>query len=225
MRTHTSQFKAAASLAMMLATGAFAQEPAATAPSADSVTKPAPATQAAATQAEISETAASESLDSKRSPGPKNSAFTIHPILSMLVRGLHVSYEGPIGNDGKTAFEIPVYLGYSERVFDNPTLFTGSGFGIRRYLTEAGKGTYISPEIEIVNVHRFESGEDSSSNYLIVAPTVRMGYKWRWEIFTMEAGAGAAFIYGRITSGRWQNEENNMKGLFPFGHFALGIPI
>lgn len=159
----------------------------------------------------------------REAPAGKTSAFTIHPILSLAVSGLHVSYEMAF-KGGRTALEIPVYLGYNERVYNNPMLFLGSGIGIRRYLTNPGQGTYICPQIEIVNIHRFERGSDSVGNIVVFAPTLRMGYKWRWEIFTMELGAGAAFINANATQGKWnQDEEINI--LLPMGHFALGIPF
>lgn len=160
---------------------------------------------------------------SREAPAGKTSAFTIHPILSLAVSGLHVSYEVAL-KGSRTALEIPVYVGYNERVYNNPMLFLGSGIGIRRYLTNPGQGTYICPQIEIVNIHRFERGSDSVGNVVVFAPTLRMGYKWRWEIFTMELGAGAAFINANATKGKWnENEEINI--LLPMGHFALGIPF
>jgi hypothetical protein len=201
MRTYRSLIAKAAAAGMLLAAGIGAQEPAI---AADIDTAP-------------------EAVASRETPSTKTSAFTIHPILSLAVSGLHVSYEIALGG-GRTALEIPAYLGYNERVYDNPMLFLGSGLGIRRYLTEAGKGTYICPQIEIVNIHRFERGPDSVGNIVVVAPSVRMGYKWRWEIFTMELGAGAAFISANATTGKW-NEDEEMSVLIPMGHFALGIPF
>ncbi|HKP97685.1 MAG TPA: hypothetical protein VJ385_18230 [Fibrobacteria bacterium] len=161
------------------------------------------------------------------SPGaaqPKTDAFMVHPILSLAISGLHVAYEKSFGDD-RWAMEIPFYLGYSERVYDNATLFTGSGFGVRRYLVDAGKGTFVSPEIEVVNIHRFASGPDEPANLVVAVPSLRMGYKWRWSVAAMETGVGMAFYKADVTRGNWSSRDNHTSGLVPMGHFAVGIPF
>jgi hypothetical protein len=164
-------------------------------------------------------------LTAKAQADEKIKAFMVHPILSLAISGLHVAYEGGFGADKRWAFEVPVYLGYSERLYDNATLFTGSGLGIRRYLVDAAKGTFVSPEVEIVNVHRFASGPGDAANLLIVVPSVRMGYKWRWNVMTMETGVGFAFYNADVTTGNWNTQDNHTSGLVPMGHFAAGIPF
>ncbi|MDB5049729.1 MAG: hypothetical protein JWO30_2800 [Fibrobacteres bacterium] len=164
-------------------------------------------------------------LASKAAAAEKTDAFMIHPILSLAISGLHVSYESGFGKDKRWAYEIPFYLGYSEHYSTNATLFTGSGLGVRRYLVDPGKGTFISPEIEIVNLHRFSSGPEARADVLVVVPSFCMGYKWRWNIMTMEAGAGAAFYKSEVTNGNWDTRENRISVLAPIGHFAAGIPF
>lgn len=157
-------------------------------------------------------------------PRPLTSAFSIHPFLSVAISGLHVSYEAAFSG-GKTAFEVPIYLGYSESVYNNPSFFIGSGFGIRRYLINPGAGTYVSPQIEVLNLHRYEKGTFAESNQLIIMPSLRMGYKWRWNTFVVDIGSGMTYIL-TLRDGRDEYERRKAtQFLTPLGSIAVGIPF
>lgn len=154
----------------------------------------------------------------------KNRAFVIHPVLSLVISGLHVSFEGPLGT-GLWAYEVPAYLGYSEHLYENATLFTGLGFGLRRYLLDPGMGAFVSPEVEIVNVHHFESGPENAGNLVVTVPSLRMGYKWRWNVATLETGIGFAYVRTEVSDGRWNRDDSKVSSLIPMGHFAAGVPF
>jgi len=157
-------------------------------------------------------------------PKGKTEALTVHPILSVAILGLHVSYEGALGQ-GLWAYEVPMYFGYSEKVYSNATMFLGSGLGLRRYVLEQGQGAYIEPELECLNIHRFPQGPDNSSNIVIVAPSLRMGYKMRWDFVTLDLGIGAGFAQSALTEGGYPDSGGSVRALFPMGNVGIGIPF
>jgi len=165
------------------------------------------------------------------SPSAKRYAFTIHPISSLSVSGVNVSFEGPLGDD-RWAYEVPLYLGYNQYSGNTALFITGSGLGVRRYLLEGGAGTYISPEIDVVNLHASVSSSSSGStagNLLIVMPSLRLGYKARWDYFTLDTGFGFQFVKAYLTAGTSNDVSSdvnfNVAFLTPMFSFALGIPF
>ena len=154
----------------------------------------------------------------------RTDAFTIHPGFSVLISGMNASYEGALG-DGLWNYEVSGYLGYTEHRWTNPILFTGTGFGVRRYLLERGAGTYVAPSLDILNVHRFRQGPDEGNNVLILAPNARMGYRWTWNVFTMDVSCGVFYYNTRATSGRLTNDDPDKAGLLPMVQYALGVPF
>ncbi len=154
----------------------------------------------------------------------KNDALTIHPILSIAIFGIHTSYEGALGMS-RWAYEVPAYFGYNERLSQNPTLFMGTGIGIRRYVLEAGQGAYIEPELECVNMHQFASGIDSKRNIVFMIPSLRMGYKLRWQTVVLDLGLGTGFINGTLTDGVLSKNDGWTRALIPTGNVAIGIPF
>ena len=157
-------------------------------------------------------------------PQAKNDAFTIHPILSISILGIHASYEGALGAS-RWAYEVPVYFGYSERVYANPTMFLGSGIGIRRYVSTAGQGAYFEPALELLNKHQFASGGDSLNNILFIMPSMRMGYKLRWKTVVLDLGLGSGFLYGALTDGTAAQNDGWIRALIPTGNIAIGVPF
>ncbi len=152
-------------------------------------------------------------------------AITLHPAFSLAISGVNLSLELPLGQ-GMWNYEIPFYLGYNERVYDNPYFFAGSGFTLRRYLLERGNGAYFAPSLDILNVHRFEKGPIAGNNVLILAPNLRMGYRWNWKVFTMDASTGFFYYQTMLTQGRRSNDDWDIfRGLFPMTQFALGMPF
>ncbi len=151
-------------------------------------------------------------------------AFTIHPGFSVLISGLNASYEGAMGS-GLWNYEIQGYLGYTEHRWTNPLLCTGLGFGARRYLLDRGAGTYVEPELDLLNVHRFEQGPDAGNNVVVVVPNIRMGYRWTWNVFTMDVSAGAFYYNSHPTWGKLTADDPNAAGLLPMVQYALGVPF
>ncbi len=149
-------------------------------------------------------------------------SITIHPFLSLPISGLHISYEQPL--QGLNSLEIPLYFGYSEFTYENAVLALGSGVGYRRYLLHSGRGTYVNPQLEIMNVRFFSDREYAAGNALIVMPSLRMGYKFRWEVFTMDLGLGFGLFTSTITEGGPDDDVSGM-ALIPWGNFALGVPF
>lgn len=152
-------------------------------------------------------------------------AITLHPAFSLAISGVNLSLELPLGQ-GLWNYEIPFYLGYNERVYDNPYFFAGSGFTLRRYLLERGNGAYFAPSLDLLNVHRFEKGPIAGNNLLIFAPNLRMGYRWNWKVFTMDASTGFFYYQTFLTQGRRSDDDWDIfRGLFPMTQFALGMPF
>lgn len=154
----------------------------------------------------------------------KNDALTIHPILSISILGIHASYEGALGKS-RWAYEVPVYFGYSERVYSNPTLFLGTGIGLRRYVSHVGQGAYFEPELEILNKHQFASGTDSLNNILFLMPSFKMGYKFRWKTVVLDLGLGTGFLHGTLTDGTPSEYDGWIRALIPTGNIAIGVPF
>lgn len=154
----------------------------------------------------------------------RSDALTVHPGFSILISGLNLSYEAALGQ-GLWNYEIPFYLGYNERAWNNPTLFLGGGFGVRRYLLVRGAGTYVAPSLDVVNVRRFEKGEQESNNVLILAPNLRMGHRWSWNVFTMDAAIGFAYYDAIATEGKLGSDDPDQRGLFPMVQYSLGVPF
>ena len=154
-------------------------------------------------------------------PG-KLRAVTVHPILSIPISGLHISYEHPL--QGLYSLEIPVYFGYSEYTYEGAALALGAGAGIRRYLLHPGRGTYVNPQLEVLNAHIFESRDYEAYNALIIMPSLRMGYKFRWEVFTMDLGLGFGLFTSTYTD-RGPGQDDSGMALVPWGNFALGVPF
>lgn len=157
-----------------------------------------------------------------RAGSDKLRSVTIHPILSFPISGLHISYEHPL--QGLNSLEIPLYFGYSEFTYDNAALAVGSGVGYRRYLLHPGRGTYVNPQLEVVNVHFFSNEEYAAGNALIVMPSLRMGYKFRWEVFAMDLGLGFGLFASTFTESAPDDEGYGI-ALMPWGNFALGVPF
>lgn len=153
-----------------------------------------------------------------------SNAFTVHPGFSILISGLNVSYEAALGK-GLWNYEIPFYIGYNERLWNNPTLFVGSGFGLRRYLLERGAGTYVAPCLDILNVKRWDKGPDVGNNVLIVVPNLRMGHRWTWNVFTMDVSAGFAYYDAIATDGVLGDQDPDRRGLLPMVQYSLGVPF
>jgi hypothetical protein len=152
-------------------------------------------------------------------------AITLHPAFSLAISGINLSLEMPLGQ-GLWNYEIPIYLGYNERIYDNPYLFAGSGLTLRRYLLERGDGTYFAPSLDLLNVHRFEKGPEKNNNLIVVAPNLRMGYRWNWKAFTMDASAGFFYYQTILTQGQRSNDDWEIRrGLFPMTQFAMGMPF
>jgi hypothetical protein len=153
------------------------------------------------------------------------SAITLHPAFSLAISGMNLSLEMPLGS-GLWSYEVPFYLGYNEKVYDNPYFFAGSGFTLRRYLLERGTGTYVAPSLDFLNVHRFEKGPEVANNLIVAAPNLRMGYRWNWKAFTMDASAGFLYYHTILTQGRRSSDDwDILRGLFPMTQFALGMPF
>jgi hypothetical protein len=155
---------------------------------------------------------------------PRPRALTVHPAFSLAISGLNLSYETPLGT-GLWSCELPLYLGYNERMWSNPTFFAGSGFGVRRYLVSRGAGTYVSPSLDVVNIHRFEKGPEAGNNILMLAPNLRMGYRWTWNVFTMDAAMGFVYYESRLTEGKRTDMDMDQRGLLPMFQYSLGIPF
>lgn len=153
------------------------------------------------------------------------SAITVHPAFSLAISGVNLSLEKPLGQ-GLWSYEIPFYLGYNEKVYDNPYFFAGSGFTLRRYLIERGTGTYFAPSLDLLNIHRFEKGPEVANNLFLMAPNLRMGYRWNWKAFTMDASAGFLYYQTFLTQGERSSDDwGVLRGLFPMTQFALGMPF
>ena len=162
---------------------------------------------------------------SESSEPPRARAITLHPAFSLAISGLNISYEAPLGR-GLWTYELPFYLGYNERVYNNPYFFIGSGFTVRHYLIERGAGAYFAPSLDMLNVHRFKKGPEPANNLLIVAPNLRMGYRWTWKSFTMDASAGVLYYETLLTQGQRSDDDWEIRrGLFPMTQFALGVPF
>lgn len=161
-----------------------------------------------------------------RTPGKplRSDALTVHPVMSMAISGLNLSYEFGIGQ-GLWSGEIPLYIGYNEKLYTNPTFFLGSGFGLRRYLLDRGAGTYVAPSLDVLNVKRWSKGPDAANNVLMVVPNLRMGYRWTWTVFTMDAALGAAYYETVATQGKLANDDPNVRGIIPMAQYSLGIPF
>jgi hypothetical protein len=161
-----------------------------------------------------------------RAPVPaRPGAITLHPAFSLAISGVNLSLEMPLGQ-GLWAYEIPFYLGYNERAYDNPYFFAGSGFGVRRYLLARGDGAYFAPSLDMLNVHRYAKGPEAGNNLVIMAPNLRMGYRWNWRAFTMDASAGFLYYQTFLTQGqRSADDWDILRGLFPMTQFALGMPF
>jgi hypothetical protein len=153
------------------------------------------------------------------------SAITLHPVFSLAISGVNLSLEMPLGQ-GLWNYEVPFYLGYNERLYNNPYFFAGSGFTLRRYLLTRGDGTYFAPSLDLLNVHRFRKGPEAGNNIFIVAPNARMGYRWNWKLFTMDASAGFFYYHTMLTQGQRSGDDLElMRGLFPMTQFSLGMPF
>ncbi len=152
-------------------------------------------------------------------------SVTFHPILSLAIKGLHLTYESSLGS-GRNAFEVPIYLGYFELRQENPILFTGLGFGWRRYLHLANQGPYLSPKHEAVLVRQFSSGPQPSFYGLINMTSLGMGYKFLWQHFTLDLGIYASYLRTDLVSGGNLSDRNDeSETLFPSGSLAFGIPF
>jgi hypothetical protein len=152
-------------------------------------------------------------------------AITLHPVFSLAISGINISLELPLGQ-GLWNYEVPFYLGYNEKAYDNPYFFAGSGFTLRRYLLVRGEGTYVAPSLDLLNVHRFEKGPEVRNNLFLIAPNLRMGYRWNWRAFTMDASAGFLYYQTILTQGqRSRDDWDVLRGLFPMTQFALGMPF
>jgi hypothetical protein len=155
---------------------------------------------------------------------PRERALTIHPAFSIAISGLNLSLEMPLGN-GLWSYEIPLYLGYRELRDENAMFFAGSGFTLRRYLNERGSGAYFAPSLDFVNVHRFEGGPLIGNNLLFVAPNLRMGYRWTWRTFTLDASTGFFYYENILTQGRRDVDDWEIRGLLPMTQLAVGVPF
>lgn len=157
-------------------------------------------------------------------PEPKTKALTVHPVTSIAILGLNVSYEYGV-KQSLWALEVPFYFGYNEAINGNGMLFVGTGIGFRRYLFTLGSGTYLEPEVDVMNIHQFPKfDDDMESNGILLAPSLRMGYKLLWENFTMDLGIGGTFFHGVAASGDHQNFTRGSL-LTPTFNFALGLPF
>jgi hypothetical protein len=155
----------------------------------------------------------------------RESAITVHPAFSLAISGLNISLERPLGQ-GLWSYEVPFYLGYNEKVYANPYFFAGSGFTLRRYLLERGNGTYFAPSLDLLNVHRFEKGPEVANNLFLFAPNLRMGYRWTWKAFTLDASAGFLYYQSILTQGQRSSDDwEILRGLFPMTQLALGMPF
>lgn len=171
----------------------------------------------------VSEGGAAEDFRKPAKPLGSN-AFTVHPGFSILISGLNISYEAALGR-GLWNYEIPFYIGYNERLWNNPTLFVGSGFGLRRYLLERGAGTYVAPCLDILNVKRWDKGPDVGNNVVIVVPNLRMGHRWTWNVFTMDLSVGFAYYDAIATDGVLGDQDPDRRGLLPMVQYSLGVPF
>jgi hypothetical protein len=154
----------------------------------------------------------------------KTSALTLHPLMSLAVQGIHVSWEGSLGRPG-WAYEVPLLFGYNEYYDENAQLFLGAGLGIRRYPFAPSSGMYLCPQFEAGYIRRFAEGPWNEGTALLTVSSLRMGYKFQWRVFTLDLGMGMAFASSSQVSGFTDDTDWEFKALMPWGNLALGIPF
>jgi hypothetical protein len=160
-------------------------------------------------------------------PGEKlQEAFSMHPFTSFLIMGFSLSYERFIRPG--VSYDIPLFIGLADKLYDQGRFYIGSGLGVRYYLSHAQSGGYLSPTLQFLNTTFFADQTDPQripgGNVFSVMGGVRYGYKFLWDHFTIDAGLG---FYGLRTYGGdpGSPEEEDIGILFPMSHLSLGIPF
>jgi hypothetical protein len=157
---------------------------------------------------------------------PLKQSLSIHPITSLIFSGLSLTYARPLRP--RLTLETPFYFGYSDQVFDQPSMFAGAGVGVRFYLDKPQSGGYVAPLIEVLSITEFSDSENGLGNRegaqaLLTFTSLRYGYTFLWPYFVIDLGLGFGWLQAFGDATDVDSPRGN--AFIPSFSVAFGLPF